>query len=897
MSTLNTTAGNSKAIRFMTWVCFVILFCSNSMHATTISSRGGSGNWSDTAHWSPAQIPTTSDSVIITSGNNMTISGYNAYAKGLNVQSGATLTNKNTLTYALNLYGNLKVDGTYSCGGVTYETQVGFYGAGSHICGGGTISTTYNCYFCIRANVSIDAGTTTSGAIDFILYGAVTLLNNGSVTSISGAYGISFNGGGGGTWTQGVNSYFGGHGIGGPNSGTLDASASGNTVEYSYSNASIYQASPGYYNLKISGSGNSPVLAGNIQVLGDFTIVSGGMTASSYIISLKGNWYNYGTAYTNAGQPKMNFNGTGTQTIYKSSTAEYYNDFTLSGTSTVTPPLGGLEVNNLIINSGATFDMGSASLLEVYANWTNYGTFIPRTSITYLCPYVGYTDTVYNSHGTETFFNLGKLNPGTTKFKSNIKVTSTTSVSGVLGFSIGAGTVDAGNFSDTISVAGNWLDNGTFIPGNSTVILTASWASRYISKPSAPETFYNLINSTSAWTTLYYSISCANNLVINGTEMVQNGGSSISVGGNLSIGSGATLYGYAQLITLGGNWTNNGTYYCTTGSQVILNGLGTQTINKGSGTETFRKLTVNKSAGTVTLNCPLNIPDTLHLIRAQIVTTSTNLLSLNNGTGLVGGSDTAYVSGAMGKYGNTAFTFPLGSTALTTGAYHPLSITAPSATTDEFVAQYYPTGQTYGTTRADSIEGISSCEYWTLNHTAGTSTVSVGLNFNTNCPVQGNANISLASWNGTTWLDRNGTKSFGNWPKGSVTMTSPMSVSGLVPFALIYKQITGGYAELKRKLDGGYFIVPKGTLYFKFDDEYNSGSPHLTYQLYNGSRQDLSASLISYDPASSNPVTIYGDNRFGLDMSTSGGALSSGYYVLEVTNEKSEKRYLRVKMP
>jgi len=247
--------------------------------------------------------------------------------------------------------------------------------------------------------------------------------------------------------------------------------------------------------------------------------------------------------------------------------------------------------------------------------------------------------------------------------------------------------------------------------------------------------------------------------------------------------------------------------------------------------------------------------------------------------------------------GNSAFTFPLGSTSLSTGAYHPLTITAPSSTTDEFVAQYYPTGQTYGTTRADSIEGISSCEYWTLNHTAGTSTVSVGLNFNTNCPVQGNANISLASWNGTTWLDRNGTKSFGNWPKGSVTMTSPMSVSGLVPFALIYKQITGGYAELKRKLDGGYFIVPKGTLYFKFDDEYNSGSPHLTYQLYNGSRQDLSASLISYDPASSNPVTIYGDNRFGLDMATSGGALSSGYYVLEVTNEKSEKRYLRVKMP
>jgi hypothetical protein len=48
--------------------------------------------------------------------------------------------------------------------------------------------------------------------------------------------------------------------------------------------------------------------------------------------------------------------------------------------------------------------------------------------------------------------------------------------------------------------------------------------------------------------------------------------------------------------------------------------------------------------------------------------------------------------------------------------------------------------------------------------------------------------------------------------------------------------------------------------------------------------------------ANNNQLPVYGDNRYRFDLYTSSGALSSGYYVLEVTNEKSEKQYLRFKI-
>jgi hypothetical protein len=830
--------------RFCGWyLCLALMLWVGSIKATTISSRAGSGNWSDTAHWSPAQIPTSSDSVIISTGNSITV-GYYSNCGSINIQSGATLS---ITGYSLTVYGNFHLDGY-----ITGNFYLELVGTNKHMNGSATFNFPGKLY--ITSNYTIDNGFTIAGTGLMEIFGAITITNYGSVET-----NITFSGTGG-TWVNGTNSFltFDYDAVG---SFTLNASAIGNTVLYTWASYYIWPSSAGYYNLYLK-MGNPKQLTSNVQVNNDFYTEVHNFDGNGDTLSVKGNAWIEATTVNST----INFNGSGTQNLYNNAGISF-NNLSVSGTSTVIVNYAGMLLHSLTLNSGS-IDAGVGYNWYISGNWTNNGgAFVYHNGTTTF----NSTSPVSISRsvsGTNLFYNTTFAGSSTVSLANDIKIANSLVLS--------SGTLSA--LSSNILLGANWSNTGgTFSPGTGTVEINGCWTSTTLSKSSGSEQFYNLVDSIPTYTT---TVSCP-----------------INVANNLTVYSATTWSTGSHPIYLGGNWTNNGTFTNSTGSLIVLNGSGSQTINKGSGTETFRKLTVNKGGGTVTLNCPLTVPDTLRLTRGSVVTTSTNILKLNNGTGFIGGSDSSYVSGPMDKVGNSAFTFPLGSTSLSTGAYHPLTITAPSSTTDEFVAQYYPTGQTYGTTRADSIEGISACEYWTLNHMAGTSSVSVGLNFNTNCPVQGNANISLASWNGTTWLDRNGTKSFGNWPKGSVTMTSPMSVSGLVPFALIYKQITGGYAELKRKLDGGYFIVPKGTLYFKFDDEYNSGSPHLTYQLYNGSRQDLSASLISYDPASSNPVTIYGDNRFGLDMATSGGALSSGYYVLEVTNEKSEKRYLRVKMP
>ncbi|HXC03489.1 MAG TPA: hypothetical protein VNZ86_01980, partial [Bacteroidia bacterium] len=108
MSTLNNTTGNNKAIRSMTRVCLVILFCSNYVHATTISSRGTSGNWTDTAQWTPAQIPLAGDSVVITNGSMISVTS-NVAAKSIRVLNGGDLPQySNTIT----LTGTLQLDAT-----------------------------------------------------------------------------------------------------------------------------------------------------------------------------------------------------------------------------------------------------------------------------------------------------------------------------------------------------------------------------------------------------------------------------------------------------------------------------------------------------------------------------------------------------------------------------------------------------------------------------------------------------------------------------------------------------------------------------------------------------------------------------------------------------------------
>ena len=71
---------------------------------------------------------------------------------------------------------------------------------------------------------------------------------------------------------------------------------------------------------------------------------------------------------------------------------------------------------------------------------------------------------------------------------------------------------------------------------------------------------------------------------------------SITVNGDITINSGAVLNCYGVAINAAGNWTNNGSYFSTTGT-VTFNGTGAQNISAGN----FNNLALNNSSGIVNL--------------------------------------------------------------------------------------------------------------------------------------------------------------------------------------------------------------------------------------------------------------------------------------------------------
>ncbi len=114
------------------------------------------------------------------------------------------------------------------------------------------------------------------------------------------------------------------------------------------------------------------------------------------------------------------------------------------------------------------------------------------------------------------------------------------------------------------------------------------------------------------------------------------------------------------------------------------------------------------------------------------------------------------------------------------------------------------------------------------------------------------------------------------------------------PIVFIIAFQTPQYTDLLRKPDAGYRMVQNGLLYFRYFEEYADKDNKLFYSIYDYRHNTVTSSALT--TAKVYPV-VYGDNRYLFTMMdcdfTTGGSLGNGYYMLEVTNEKNEKWYLR----
>jgi hypothetical protein len=355
-------------------------------------------------------------------------------------------------------------------------------------------------------------------------------------------------------------------------------------------------ANKALYNLTINKSSGMVRLLANIDVLGSFNLISGGFDQSAslgYNMYLAGSFTNTGGTLI-PGEQTVFFDGTsGNINGGSGSGREFYRVVLQSGTYTLT---GDMDVNwELQINTGATLNASSytiylARLLD------NDGSFDAGTGTLEL----NGTESVgldVAAPGLSAFYNLtiNKLNNGvinvtpngsTVVVNGNFNVTS-----GTFNFNTTDGLDVAGNVvispngtlsrtaNVTITAAGNWLNTGTFT--NTTGLVT-----------------FDGVNQT--LTGSFYNVTLAG-------SGIKTAGESLDFNNNLTINNGVTFEGSGYSHTIGGNWTNNGSYNPGTGGTIAFDGTINQTVTTGgtSAGKIFGNFVVNNTGADATNNITL----------------------------------------------------------------------------------------------------------------------------------------------------------------------------------------------------------------------------------------------------------------------------------------------------
>jgi hypothetical protein len=568
--------------------------------------------------------------------------------------------------------------------------------------------------------------------------------------------------------------------------------------------------------------------------------------------------------------------GTGLITLIGSA-----NPQALTGNSSNAGSLPNLTINKSGGNIGLTYTTSVSGTLT-FAGTAYYS--INNTSSGELC---ALGDAVVSS--PSSYLNSGT---GTVAFRGGA-----TTLTGNGG---GSGTLPnviiAKSGGATLSIAQNLRICGDFL-----------FSSGTINPNTGNITFMALLNTghtiTSIPTLTLYSFAISNNnsgTYTSGTITLAGNVTANSV--TIVAGRGRFLAG-ANLITMNGNWTDDNLFTCNT-STVTFTGSATQTISGAASLETFNKLIINKTAGTnvVNFSLPIQINTELTLSNGVLKTTNTSLLTIINGATSSLGADNSYVDAPVKKVGNTSFTYPLGSNSLSSNYYHPLNISpAPINATDAFTAQYFPTNQTQTNALSDSLESISTCEYWTLTRNVGSSNVLVQLGWNgTSCsgmyPYSGEFVIAYTNLSITDWESIGGNNS--NVLPTTTNIQSLLNVpfSTTNPTYLTLGKSYGNYGVLKKQMDGGYFSTKNGVLRFKYDEDYNDLDALLGFKIYDKTHKVVfSNSAFPSGQAATLGPCAYGDNRYSLNFNNlfTSGMLFGDYYVLEVTNEKNDKFYLR----
>jgi hypothetical protein len=253
-----------------------------------------------------------------------------------------------------------------------------------------------------------------------------------------------------------------------------------------------------------------------------------------------------------------------------------------------------------------------------------------------------------------------------------------------------------------------------------------------------------------------------------GTLYVSNSGDTIFVTGSFANASGSAFTNNGMLYVKQDLSNDQASMTAGTG-RLYLNGTALQTV---SGTQTFKTfdLITNNAAG-FTLNNNLSVSGTHTFTSGMITTASTpKYMVYEAGSSYTGTNDSRHVFGWVKKFGNTNFTFPVGS-----ASYERPVVLSNITSSSEYNVKYNsaPTPN-YGSVY-NPIVIVDTNEYWTINRASGTGAAQVTMNWNTSqvpFPVLQLTHIRATYWDGTFWRGIGGTGSGNVLTSGSVTSTS-----------------------------------------------------------------------------------------------------------------------------
>jgi hypothetical protein len=576
----------------------LILFIGTFAFAATRTSSQ-TGNWSASSTWGGNPAPVAGDDVIINGGFTVTVDVSNAVC--LSIQLGGSVLNAGSGTLSFNSGTQLTVSGALNVGPFNNSTTPGsltMASGGTLICEGITVGR-------------LGTWTAGTGTIELTVTNTVPSNNNIDFNNLT----IS-----GGTTTLSRNVSVNGNmviNLG----GTLDGGANILTVGGDWTNNGTFTGNTGTVTFIKNGN---PTITGT--GINNFNLMR----------------VNLGTSISNTLEVlSTHFNAPDQFLTIINGTFKISGTFTFANTFIVGPiynidPGTGFWINNP--NVTVTAQAGGVSVRGVLR--LSAGTYNVGTSIDHSLNYVT---------GSSIIIDGGALNIAGQLTRNNATATTSYTQSGGIVTVVGQGSTDPtfggfdlGAVGSTFTMSGGTLviRNATSGPAefvNASSVATVTGGTLQIGDANTANAQTIRINSLRPIGTLL--VSNATSQATKPTAQLIT--SSLNVVGNITVQSGTKLDANGLNISLGGDWSNSGTF-TSGGNTVTFNGTGAQALS-GIGGETFNNLTINKASGTLTLNSDATVNNAFSLAAGTIAIGS-GTLTLN---GAVSGSG-ALTSAATG---------------------------------------------------------------------------------------------------------------------------------------------------------------------------------------------------------------------------------------------------------